>query len=262
MTPDDIRESLVARLRSTLEEDCRVLAAWLAGSDSNGRTDRWSDIDLVAIVEDDAVEATIDRCRAALAGRHPIDLELRLPMPTWHGHDQVFWQLEGVPDWCMVDFVVTKRNATAPRFLEVERHGTAQILFDREGLVRPEPFDRPAHQAKVRERLAAMAPRFRLLQHLVRKAAWRRDPLEAADRYLTFTLRPLVELLRIRHAPDRFDFGLRYLGDDLPSDAWGEIQPLALPGSLDAVLECQAKAEAIFWRELPLAVQQHAASAR
>jgi hypothetical protein len=150
----------------------------------------------------------------------------------------------------MIDLVVIKRTATVSRFLEAERHGTAHVLFDREGVVRPAPFDRPTHEAKVRDRVEAMVPRFKLLQHLVRKAAWRGDPSEAADKYLNFTLKPLVELMRIRHCPDRFDFGLRYLRDDLPESAWREIESLALPGSLDAVLANQARAEAAFFREL------------
>ncbi|MBL9119752.1 MAG: nucleotidyltransferase domain-containing protein [Phycisphaerae bacterium] len=256
MHTDEIRSRLIESLRSALEVEPWALAAWLAGSDANGRTDRWSDIDLLVIVEDDAVERTFETCRRAIQAHGSISLELRLPMPTWHGHDQAFWQLEGVPDWCMVDLVVIRRGSTAPRFLEVERHGVAEVLFDRQGLVRPEPLDRPAHEAKVRERLHALVPRFRLLQHLVRKAVWRNDAPEAIDRYLTFTLRPLVELLRIRNVPDRFDFGLRYLRDDLPSAVWSEIEAISLPGSLDAVLRFQATAERIFEREVVLAAVQ------
>jgi hypothetical protein len=106
---------------------------------------------------------------------------------------------------------------------------------------------------RIRERLEAIVPRFRMTQHLVRKAVWRADALEAGDRYLALTLRPLVELLRIRHCPDRFDFGLRYLRDDLPAEVWRELEPLALPGDLEGVLAAQARAESIFERELPTA---------
>lgn len=254
----DVRRSIIDVLRAALEARPTALAAWLGGSDANGRTDRWSDVDLVAIVEDGAVEETIACCRAAAETVGAIAFELRLPMPTWHGHDQVFWQLDGVPDWCMVDLVVIRRGSTAPRFLEVERHGTPEVLFDRGGFAAPQAFDRVSHGRAVRDRLAALAPRFRLLQHLVRKAAWRGDRPEAADRYMAFTLKPLVELLRIRHCPDRFDFGLRYLRDDLPADRLREVESISLPGSLDDVLRCQATAEAIFERELPAAQAMHA----
>jgi hypothetical protein len=246
----DSRAELIDALRTRLSDAPWAQAAWLGGSDANGRTDRWSDIDLVTIVDDDAVEQAFGAARAAVETVAPIGLELRLPQPTWHGHDQVFWQLEGVPDWCMIDLVVIRAGSTSPRFLEVERHGTPLVLFDRGGLVIPAHLDRSAHGRAIHDRLAALPTRFRLLQHLVRKAVWRGDPAEAADRYLTYTLRPLVELLRIRHCPDRFDFGMRYLRDDLPAHHWREIEALSLPGSLEAVLAAQARAEASFEREL------------
>lgn len=245
-----IRAALIATLHRVLEAQRSVRGAWLGGSDANGRTDQWSDIDLVTIVEDDAIDQVIGECRKALAAIASIALELRLPLPTWHGHDQVFWQLEDVPDWCMIDCVLIRQGNRVGRFLEAERHGRPVVLFDRDGAIRPEPLDQAVHEAKVRERMAALLPRFDLLQHLVRKAAWRGDPVEAADRYLSYTLRPLVELLRIRYCPVRFDFGLRYLRDDLPESLWREVESLALPASLTEVLEFQARAEAMFRREL------------
>lgn len=250
--PSASRDRLIAALTDALRSRPWALAAWLGGSDANGRTDRWSDVDLVVIVEDDRVEEAIETCASAARAVAPIAFELRLPMPTWHGHDQVFWQLEGIPDWCMVDLVVQKRGATASRFLEVERHGRPHILFDREGLARPATFDRDAHESAMRARFDAMVPRFRLLQHLVRKAAWRGDRADAIDRYVQYTLRPLIELCRMRHCPDRFDFGGRYLRDDLPPALRDEIEAISLPGSLEALLRAQAAAEAIFERERAL----------
>lgn len=249
-TSADVRADLIQRLADALRTEPWALAAWLGGSDANGRTDRWSDIDLVVVVDDDAVERAFHVAKETVLRVAPIDLEIRLPTPTWHGHDQAFWQLAGVPDWCMIDLVVIKRSSTVSWFLEVERHGHALVLFDRHGLVKPGTFDRAAHERAVRTRLEALVPRFRLLQHLVRKAAWREDAPEAIDRYVTYTLKPLVELARIRHCPDRFDFGLRYLRDDLPASLYHEIAAISLPSSLADIERFQATAEAIFHREL------------
>ena len=43
--------------------------------------------------------------------------------------------------------------------------------------------------------------------------------------YLAYSIRPLVELLRMRHCPDRFDYGLRYLDRDLPKKLQGINAP-------------------------------------
>lgn len=246
MDRDAHRPRLIQLLTTALTNQPWVLAAWLAGSDSNRRTDQWSDIDLMMIVEDDKVEDAFALCKAAISTHAPVSLELRMPAPVWHGHDQVFWQLEGVPDWLMIDMLVMRKSSTASRFLEAERHGTPQVLFDRAGLVRAAPIERAAHVAKVRARLDALIPRFRLLQHLVRKSVWRGDAAEASDRFMSYTLRPLVDLMRIRHCPDCFDYGMRYLRDDLPADAWKSVESLALPGSLEQVLHAQKRAEELF----------------
>ncbi|MFO0827247.1 MAG: nucleotidyltransferase domain-containing protein [Phycisphaerales bacterium] len=246
----DVRAQLIRRLTDALRAKPWALAAWLGGSDATGRTDRWSDIDLVLVVEDNAVEPAFATAKATLEALAPIQLELRLPTPTWHGHDQAFWQLADVPDWCMVDFVVIRRSSTASWFLEAERHGTPHVLFDPHALAKPVPLDRARHDAAVRGRLDALVPRFRLLQHLVRKAVWRGDAVEAIDRYVAFTLKPLVEIARIRYCPDRFDYGLRYLRDDLPRGLYEDLAAISLPGDLDAVETFQRKAEALFEREL------------
>jgi len=39
------------------------------------------------------------------------------------------------------------------------------------------------------------------------------------------TLAPLIELMRIRHCPDRFDFGPRYLDRDLPAELRLTVYP-------------------------------------
>ena len=112
--------------------------------------------------------------------------------------------------------------------------------------MKPAPFDREAHLAKMEKRLAFLREVFPLFQNLTVKAARRRAGADAMLTYLTQTIRPLVELLRMRHCPDRFDYGLRYLDRDLPPDLVAEIERLVFPPSVDEVEAFQARAEAIF----------------
>lgn len=60
------------------------------------------------------------------------------------------------------------------------------------------------------------------------------------------TLRPLVELLRIRYAPVRFDFGPRYPQSDLPAAYDQRLNWMAFPADGSAVLERQAVAIEMF----------------
>jgi predicted nucleotidyltransferase len=239
------RARIIEALRTALADLVGVRAAFLGGSDATGRTDALSDIDLVVIAEDDSVEHVLDGVRAALAALSPIAHRWRLPEPTWHGHAQEFLALRDAAPEHFVDLVVVRRSSPE-RFLEAERHGEALVLVDRDGLIHPDPLDRAALAARIDQRLATLRARFPLFQTLVTRAVARGFPAEAAVAYQDLTFRPLVELLRIRHCPQRFDYGARYLDRDLPAGLRAQVEGLALPGSLAEVAEFRERAEELF----------------
>ena len=239
------RAQIITALHTALEEAPEVLAASLGGSDATGRTDEFSDVDLVVVVEQGAVEATFAAVHRALEGLSPIVHRWRLADPTWHGNAQEFLSLRDADPAHFIDLVVLEPSG-GERFLEVERHGTALVLFDRAGVLAPEPLDRVVLQSRIDARLAILRERFPLFQTLVTRAVRRGFVAEAAVAYQDYAYRPLIELLRIQHCPDRFDFGARYLDRDLPATVRAEVEALALPSSLDEVEEFRSRAEALF----------------
>jgi predicted nucleotidyltransferase len=243
------RTILVDALRVALDEARFARAAWLGGSDATGRTDRLSDIDLAVVVDDDAVEQTFELVETTLAAISPIELRLRLPQPTWHGHDQAFYRLRDAAATLMIDLSVM-RLSREDRFLEPERHGVPIVLFDRDRLVVPAPLDRVALAGRMRARLEDLRLRFPMFQNLVAKAVERGSIVEAAGVYQSVTLRPLVDLLRIRWAPERFDFGIRYLQYDLPARHYHQLEWMAVPVDGAEILERQAFAEKLFARTI------------
>jgi predicted nucleotidyltransferase len=82
------RSQIILALHEALEAMPEALAAYLGGSDASGRTDTWSDVDVVVVVEPGAVEAAFDAVHAALEGLSPIAHRWRLADPTWHGNSQ------------------------------------------------------------------------------------------------------------------------------------------------------------------------------
>lgn len=237
------RARVIAHLRDRLEPLSICRAVWLAGSDANGRTDAFSDIDLVVIARAGHALSAIDAARTALQELSPLDLEWTVPRPAWHGHDQVFFRLQDAGPHLLIDLVVISDDTDRSGwFLERERHGTPQVLFDPEGLSRAVPLDPSAHRAKLASRLARIRATFPLFQTLVTRAVERGQPTDAMGFYHNFTLLPLVEALRMVYCPDRFDFGLRYLRDDLPAREYQAVCRLCLPGSLEGIRECQREA--------------------
>ena len=100
-------------------------AAWLGGSDATGRTDAYSDLDLLVVAEDDRVEDVFAAIEATLTARSPIEHRYRLPPPTWHGHEQAFYQLEKAGPFLLLDMVVMKLNSEE-RYLELTNPSTRE----------------------------------------------------------------------------------------------------------------------------------------
>mgnify|MGYP001424717552 CR=1 FL=1 len=65
------RQQIVDTLHTALRALPAVHAAWLGGSDATGRTDRYSDIDCQALVDDEAVERVFTAVTTALNTLYP-----------------------------------------------------------------------------------------------------------------------------------------------------------------------------------------------
>jgi predicted nucleotidyltransferase len=239
------RTQIISAFTPELSNVPFIRAAWLGGSDATGRTDQWSDVDLALIVEDERVEDAFDEVHRALETLAPLTLVYRFPTPTWHGHEQEMIRVRDANPFAIVDVVVMKKSSDN-RFLEVERHGNAFVLFDHDGLVKPASLDRAAHREKLRMRMQTLRSHFELGQVEVRKAALRGAAVEAAYLYQVLCIRPLVEVLRMRHCPDRYDYGPRYLDRDLPEHVRERLIELACPSSTNEVSEFQAAVESMF----------------
>ncbi|MCP5022720.1 MAG: hypothetical protein GY930_13220 [bacterium] len=243
------RAQIIDRLSEDLSQHEFILAAWMGGSDATGRTDELSDIDMQILCQDGQVDQTFAVIHAAAESFGPIVHRWRLPEPTWHGHSQELSRVAGAGIFSDLDLVVLQKSAK-DRFLEFERHGDAQVLFDREGVIGRAPFDRTSHNKKMVRRLTSLRDQFPLCQAIVIKAIRRKLPVEACAAYLRMTLMPMVELLRMRFAPDLFDFGFRYLDRDLPEEWRSRVEGWALPKDGEELAQYQQQIDQQFNEQL------------
>ena len=225
------RQSILDRVVPALRADERVLAVWLGGSDATGRADAFSDVDLCIISEDKAAASLRPVIEAAVASVSPIRVKFDLPEPTWHGFSQSFYQLENAPEYLMVDWVIVERSQHNP-WMEVERHGVPHVLFDKVGIIRRAHVDHAAMRTAAEKKISELRLKFPIFRHLPLKLAQRNLPVDALHFYNNLVLRPLIDLLRAVHCPDRYDFGPRYLRDDLPRH-YEDLCRLSLVRSLD-----------------------------
>jgi hypothetical protein len=228
------KDTIVAALKKDLEAMDVCRAATLGGSDANERADDMSDIDLFLIVTPGSVEAAAGAIEQTLAGLSPISVKYRMPMPNWHGFNQAFYQLSDAPESLMVDWLMIETGVKHPWF-EVERHGHHQVLFDKDGIVKEERVDREALRKQIETKAADLRVKYRLFRHLAPKNAKRGLPADAMHFYQSLVLRPLVDMARIVHCPERFDYGFRYIRSDLPPEMYDTVVRLSYPASIEAI---------------------------
>jgi predicted nucleotidyltransferase len=239
------RDRIIETVTAALAGEDSLRALWQAGSAANARADEWSDIDLIAVVRDEAVEQIFAQVEAALERECGIEILWKVPEPTWHGNSQRFYRLRRASPYHLLDLVVMKESVRE-RFLETRRHGIPIVCIDRDGIVRPAASDQAAWQERMAFRSRELAVTFPLFQPFVTKELRRGRNVDAYSFYFAFTIRPLVEMLRIKFCPDRFDFGLRYLTHDLPSELAQAVEALVYVGSAGELEQKQTTAVTLF----------------
>jgi hypothetical protein len=241
------RKEVLSSLLEALEPLAHVHAMWEGGAAGFDRVDQWSDLDLQMIVEDDRVEEIFERIEETLGSLSEIELKYRLPEPTWHGHSQCFFRLKDASPFLMIDLAVMKETSEADRFMEASIHGAHKVFFDKTGAVQDKPVDVDAHLAKIQARLETLKTMFELFWILVPKEIYRGNSIEAISFYMNYTLRPLVEVLRIKHCPIRFFYYTRYVHYDLPPEVVSRLERLYFPKDIETLGAFREEAEAWFW---------------
>ena len=217
MIPQTYRRRIKDAIVSAIRERNDVDGCWEGGSAATGRIDEFSDVDLVIVGSLSAADEIFAAVENAISTVGEISHRWHVDPAAFRDTAQRFYFLADAPRFFAVDCVIVNRNGTA-QFLERERHGEPQVEFDRTGQISALPLDEPALAARRTHRLGQLHGAVPVYWMLVEKELARDQPLEALGFYQAL-LRALIELLGIRHRPDRFDYGWRYVETELPEDA-------------------------------------------
>jgi hypothetical protein len=240
------REDITATLVTALKPLNYFYALWEGGSASFDRVDQWSDIDLYLVVEDEKVEDSLSSIEQSFLNLSEIDLKFRLPEPTWHGHSQVFYRLKKTSPFLFLDIVVIKKSSK-DKFLQFRIHGKPVVYFDKIAVVKDDPIDPEYFLNKIQSRLEMLKTNFDLFQVLILKELNRSNEIEALSYYLSYTYRPLVEVLRIKYCPYHHNFHNSYIYYDLPPEVVKRLHKLNFIANSKELRQFQVEAEAWFW---------------
>lgn len=194
-----------------------VHAMWEAGAAAFDRIDEWSDLDLYIVVQDDAVEDAIREIEKAVLHVSEYDLKYRLPEPTWHGHSQVFYRLKKASPFLLLDIAIMKKSSNN-KFLQHKIHGAPRVYFDKSNIAKDDPIDADRFVQKLQARLETLRIIFPMFLVFIRKELNRGNHMTALNFYMSYAMRPLIEILRMKYSPYRYNFYTYYINYELPHE--------------------------------------------
>lgn len=219
------RTSLAADLAAALEPKDWALALGECGSAAFGRADDLSDLDLVLTVEDGRLEDAIACVESVMEAQGGFSQKYELPQPAWHGAWQAFYRPASDNPFFMLDICIVEQSKPWT-FTERTRHGVPNIFFDRIGALTPTEMTEKEIADYARPKFEQHAAVIEMFHDFPEKELRRGNNVDAFAYYHSLILTRVVALLRIRHCPDRHDFGFRYLKHDLPLEVAEEIENL------------------------------------
>ena len=243
------KNQIVAALHTALEPLDYTHALWEGGAAAFGRVDEWSDLDILVDVDDNHLEDAVQVIEETLNQLSRIELKYQVPQPTWHGHHQLFYRLRDSSKFLLLDLVLIK-HSNPNKFLQPEMHGQAVIYFDKSGVIQSAPLNQEELVSRLKDRLEALKVSFDLFQVLTIKELNRGNLIEALNFYHNFTLRPLVEVLRIPHEPTRHGFYTRYIYYDMPAEVLSKLESLFFIADGDDLWEKRQIAEDWFYETI------------
>jgi hypothetical protein len=238
------RAQIIDVLGQALAQRTDVDAAWEGGSAAFKALDPYSDVDVVAVVANDAVDAVF--AGVALALENLSQITICCNMPPAAGYRQMFFQLRDAGEFLVVDMVLIQRSDPL-LFRDVELHGEGTIWFDKTGVLVTTHVNLEHDIALARDRIIPLRNTFAMFQHIPTKERLRGRAVEALHFYQGMTIRPLVEALRLLHCPVRRGFSVRYLARDLPPDVVQRLEALSFVADLHDLAEKHTQAQAWFW---------------
>jgi predicted nucleotidyltransferase len=209
------REEILNCLIEALNPLNYVYAAWQGGSAAFKRVDQWSDIDIIVDVKDDKIMDLFNVLDISLESLAKIENSYGGPQSLSPGAYQKVYKLQGTSKFMVIEICAVKHTSTE-KLLSKEIHGDILVLFDKCNVTQVTPINKIEFAKTLRTRIEKVDSLFNMYQFLIEKELNRQNYIEAISFYQNFSLGLLLEMLRIKYKPYRYNFKTRYIYYDLP----------------------------------------------
>lgn len=221
---ENIREKIVTALIKLYEPIEDVFAAWENGSTAFNRLDEYSDIDLAVECEKEIIPSLIEKTEKVLEEVVGIEARYEIKQNPFPGMEQVFYKFKNTSPFLLLDIGFLKHGENKEGFIQPEIHGEVKVHFDKIGLTEVKELEKGEWDKKMAARVELIRKRHEIFSVMPLKELPREQYVDAFAFYNGFYLNTLVELLRIKYKPFRYNFGLRYLKYDLPPEVFAEVE--------------------------------------
>lgn len=219
---------IVDELKDALEKNSSVHAMWIAGSVAEGHSDDLSDVDLWFDIDDGQDEAILTDIEKFLATKGTIDVNLGEGITPPFTH--IVYHLSHMNP---LHFIEINLHSHSHKFGLFDRLRTIKVLFDKDGTTKFEPLDEASYNKMLSERKQFLLEKIKLGELSVRKEITRGNFMDAMHNYQFWLVEPIIEILRIKYAPRKINYGLKHGSRDLPKDTVSKIESLYFLNSLE-----------------------------
>jgi hypothetical protein len=219
------RNYILESLKNNIKQIEWVNAMWECGASSFDRIDEWSDIDIIIDVEDDKILEVFNDIDKIVENISPVERSYGCPQSMSSGAYQKVYKLKNQSEFLLIEICAVK-NSSNQKFLVEEIHSKAKIHFDKKNITSKTFLDKNQFNKKIKSRIYELENIFNIYQNLPRKEMNRGNSIEALAFYRSFSLYPLVELIRIKYDPYRYNFKTRYLYYNFPEDIVEKLEEL------------------------------------
>jgi len=203
--------------------------------------DRYSDIDVWLDVRDGEEQAIFDEVERVLAELARIDFTYE----SEHSHPKIRQKaihIESTSEYLLIDVCIQSHSRDFEFIKGI--NDELLVVFNRGGI-----RYRDADEAELNQFLTDRVHHIKNIfaqQTRVLSKIERGEFLEAWMYYTKWTLQPLVELLRIRYVPRKFEYYFKHVHKDLPGEVVSQLEDLVRIKSIEDIRQGIAKASEIF----------------
>lgn len=129
------RNQIIEALVELLRGDKHVHALWLEGSDATGKVDSYSDIDICASIDAEAIDTVFEKIQAyfmidSIHENRPNDSER-----------QLVFHIVNTDKYHMVDFNAYVYGVAGTTFVSGDMIDTCKVIFDKDGIIQYKEYD-------------------------------------------------------------------------------------------------------------------------